>query len=172
MNILPYLNHKAPEFKGKVYHNNQHSVVSNKDYLGKWLILFFYPLDFSFICPTEICGLSDIKSKFENLNCDILACSVDSIENHESFSNKPRTKGGLSPCNIALLSDPSKKIAVSYGVLIDYGSNEGCTQRATFIIDPQGNIRSIDINDITVGRNIDQIYERLALLQDAKGENK
>lgn len=163
---LPLINQKAPEFKGTSWNGSNFIVKSNDDYIGKWLILFFYPLDFSFICPTEICGLSELYEDFLALNCEILAVSIDSEMNHKMFSDKPKHKGGLFPCNITLLSDPAKRISTTFGVLIDSGIDEGVSQRATFIIDPKGIVKSLDINDINVGRNIQELYDKLKLIQD------
>lgn len=160
---------KAPYFECDAYDGNNIKVKLT-DFKNKWIVLLFYPLDFTFICPTEICGLNDLYNDFANANCELLACSVDSILNHTFFHNKPRSEGGLFPCSIKLLSDPLRKITTDYGVLITEGLNRNQSLRATFIIDDKQIIRSIDINDNNVGRNIEEILCRLHDLQGIKPE--
>lgn len=161
---------KAPYFESTAWSGKEFTKINLNDYKDKWLILFFYPLDFTFVCPTEICGLDELYNDFKKLNCEILAVSVDSELSHKYFSLKPKTKGGIFPCKIPLLSDFSKRISLDYGVLFDEGIDEGVSKRATFIIDNNQIIRSIDINDSPVGRNIEEILRRLKDLQGVKSE--
>ena len=161
---------QAPYFENLAWDGEKIKTISLSDYKGKWLVLFFYPLDFSFVCPTEICGLNDLYDSFTSLNCEILCVSCDSEYSHKYFSKKPKNKGGLFPCRISLLSDMNKSISLDYGILYDSGINEGVSQRATFIIDDKNIIRSIDINDSPVGRNIELILKRVKDLQGVKEE--
>ena len=164
-NYLPQVYSDAPYFEGKCFNGSNIENISSNDFKGKWIILFFYPLDFTFVCPTEICGLNDLQEEFNQLNAEIICCSVDSINNHKEFSLLDRKSGGLFPCNIRLLEDPTKKISKSYGVLMDFGPIKGASNRATFIIDDKRKIRNIDMNNNSVGRNINDILEILKSLQ-------
>ncbi|KAL4426308.1 hypothetical protein ABPG74_006565 [Tetrahymena malaccensis] len=134
--------------------------VSLEQYAGKWVLLFFYPFDFTFVCPTEIISFSDAAETFRKMNCEVLGCSIDSHFVHAEWCKKPRKEGGLGNMQIPLLADVSKQISSDYGVLITDGDNKGAAYRGTFIIDPKGIVRHISINDLPVGRNIDE-YIRL-----------
>eukprot|EP01083_Nonionella_stella_P033089 90598_1 len=120
---------------------------------GKWVVLFFYPMDFTFVCPTEICEFSDKSTDFDKINCRVIGASVDSQYAHFAWSNVPRNQGGIGQLNIPLLADVSRTLSTDYGVLLE----EGHTCRATFIIDPNGVVRHMQMNDPPVGRNIDEI---------------
>jgi tryparedoxin peroxidase (2-Cys peroxiredoxin) len=126
---------------------------------GKWVVLFFYPLDFTFVCPTEIIQYSDRVAEFNQLNCEVIAASVDSEYSHLAWTQQDRRRGGLGRMNIPILADVTKSVSTSYGVLIP---EEGIALRGIFIIDPRGVLRQITINDLPVGRNVD---ETLRLLQ-------
>ena len=163
------LHMKAPYFECDAYDGENIRIKLN-DFKNKWIVILFYPLDFTFICPTEICGLNDLYDDFKSLNCEVLACLVDSILNHTFFFNKLKSEGGLFPCSIKLMSDPLRRIATDYGVLITEGINRNQALRATFIIDDKQIIKSIDINDNNVGRNIEDILRRVKDLQGIKSE--
>merc|ERR1712000_358474 len=117
----------------------------------KWVVLFSYPLDFTFVCPTEITQYSDRFAEFDKLNCAVL-----------SWSMQERKQGGLGKMNIPLIADVTKNISRDYGVLINDGPDAGVALRSIFLIDPNQNVRQITINDLPVGRNVD---ETLRLLQ-------
>jgi len=126
--------------------------ISLADYRGKWVVLFFYPLDFTFVCPTEIIAYSDKQADLEKLNAQVLACSVDSQFTHLAWVNTPRAEGGLGDMKIPMIADLNKQIATDYGVLL----GGGVALRGTFIIDPDGNVRHSTINDLPVGRNVEE----------------
>lgn len=136
--------------------------VKLSDYKGKWVILFSYPLDFTFVCPTEIIQYSDRAAEFKALNTEVLAWSIDSQFSHLAWTMQARNQGGLGKMNIPLIADVTKQISKDYGVLIEDGADAGVALRSIFIIDPAQNIRQITINDLPVGRNVD---ETLRLLQ-------
>ena len=115
--------------------------VSLADSKGRYLVLFFYPLDFTFVCPTEICSFSDRVGEFKALNCDLVACSCDSKFSHLAWVNTPRAKGGLGRMQIPILSDFTKEIARDYGVLLEDGEDAGAALRGTFIVDGNGTLR-------------------------------
>jgi len=159
----------APKFSTvAVMPNGDFKQVSLCDYKGKYVVLFFYPLDFTFVCPTEIIAFSDRVEEFKKLNCEVLACSVDSQYSHLAWTELPRKKGGLGPMAIPLLADVSRKISTDYGVLMD----TGFTLRGLFIIDGKGTLRHITMNDPPVGRNVDEILRLVEAYQftDENGE--
>uniref|UniRef100_A0A6V2QIJ5 thioredoxin-dependent peroxiredoxin n=1 Tax=Heterosigma akashiwo TaxID=2829 RepID=A0A6V2QIJ5_HETAK len=148
----------APEFTtDAVMPGGQFGSVSLSDYRGKYVVLFFYPLDFTFVCPTEICAFSDAADRFAAEDVQVLACSVDSKFSHLAWTQKPRAKGGLGPMQIPLLADITKQIAKDYGVLIEEGADAGIALRGLFIIAPDGTLRQSTINDLPVGRNVDEV---------------
>jgi alkyl hydroperoxide reductase subunit AhpC len=162
----------APNFSGAVWHNGATKKVSLSDYKGKYVVLFFYPLDFTFVCPTEICNFSDAYQNFQDLNCEIIGCSTDSVFSHREWALKERKKGGLAPCNLPLLSDLTQQIAKDYGVLIDNGDDSGVAFRGTFIIDDKGILRHATVSDLPVGRSVDETLRLVQAFQftDKHGE--
>jgi peroxiredoxin (alkyl hydroperoxide reductase subunit C) len=150
----------APNFSGEAWYQNDFKTIHLSDYKGKYLLLFFYPLDFTFVCPTEIIAFSNHAKSFRETGCEVVACSVDSKFSHMEYSLKSRKEGGLGEMDIPLLSDVNKKIARDYGCLIDEGGDEGVAFRATYIIDGKGVVRHVSINDLPVGRNPNE-YLRL-----------
>ncbi|KAG5482746.1 hypothetical protein CUR178_06785 [Leishmania enriettii] len=157
------MNHPAPEFNEvALMPNGTFKNISLSSYKGKWVVLFFYPLDFTFVCPTEIIQFSDNMSRFKDLNCEVIACSTDSEYAHLQWTSQDRKKGGLGPMEIPMLADKTKFICRSYGVLEE---SKGVAYRGVFIIDPNGILRQITINDMPVGRNVDEVVRLLEALQ-------
>merc|ERR1711937_227864 len=151
----------APAFAAQALVKGQFQQVSLDDYKGKYLCLFFYPLDFTFVCPTEITAFNDSNAAFEDLNCGLVACSVDSHFSHLAWTQVPRNKGGLGDMEIPILADLDKSIAKNYGVLLDMG----IALRGLFIIDDQGIVRSQVVNDLPVGRNVDEALRTVKAFQ-------
>jgi peroxiredoxin 1 len=166
---LPRLQHPAPEFTGTAVVNGEFKTISLSDYKGKYVVLFFYPLDFTFVCPTEIIAFSDRASEFQSIGCELIACSTDSHFSHLAWINTPRKQGGLGEMKIPLLADKSMKIARDYGVLLE---DAGVTFRGLFIIDPTGKLRQITVNDLPVGRSVDETLRLIQAFQytDKHGE--
>jgi alkyl hydroperoxide reductase subunit AhpC len=136
--------------------------VSLQSYKGKWLVMFFYPLDFTFVCPTEITGYSKRYNDFKNAGADVLAVSTDSQYSHQAWINLDPSKGGLGKLNFPIASDLTKSVSRDYGVLIE---EEGIALRGLFIIDPQGILRYSVIHDLNVGRSVDETLRVLHALQ-------
>lgn len=155
----PEIGKEAPDFAGTAVVNGEFKQISLSEFRGKWVILFFYPLDFTFVCPTEIIAFSDRSAEFTQVNAQLIACSTDSHFSHLAWTNLSRKEGGLGPMSIPLLADKNTKISRKYGV---YRDEDGVTLRGLFIIDPKGVLRQITINDLPVGRSVD---ETLRLLQ-------
>ena len=153
---------KAPEFSGKAVVNGTVKDINLSDYRGQYVVLLFYPADFTFVCPTEIIAFSDRAEEFKKEGCEIIAISTDSEFSHLAWINTPREEGGLGKMNIPLLSDRTQTISTKYGVL---KADEGVAFRGMFIINEQGVLRQITINDLPVGRDVD---ETLRLLQAFK----
>jgi len=160
--VIPRPQDKAPNFTGKAVVNKQFKDVQLSDYKGKWLILFFYPLDFTFVCPTEIVAFSDRAEEFKSINCELIACSTDSHFSHLGWINTPRKQGGLGDMNIPVLSDYNKKISRDYGVLL---KNLGAALRGLFLIDPNGVVKHVQVNDLPVGRSVDEALRLLKAFQ-------
>jgi peroxiredoxin (alkyl hydroperoxide reductase subunit C) len=122
------------------------------EFRGKYTLLFFYPLDFTFVCPTEIIAFSDQIADFEERNVQVLGVSVDSHYSHFAWRQLPRTEGGLGEIKYPLVSDINKKISADYGVLLP----DGIALRGLFLIDKQGVVRHAVINDLPLGRSVDE----------------
>jgi len=152
----------APDFRGTAVVNNQFKEVKLSDYSGKYLVLFFYPLDFTFVCPTEIIAFSDRYEEFKALDAELVAVSVDSHFSHLAWCNMPRKQGGLGNMKIPLLADLNKSISKNYGVLLD---EAGLALRGLFIIDPKGVVKQITINDLPVGRSVDETLRLIKAFQ-------
>ncbi|KAF9898907.1 Peroxiredoxin-2 [Lobosporangium transversale] len=159
----------APGFKATAVVDGAFKEVSLDDYKGQYVVLFFYPLDFTFVCPTEIVAFSEAVERFNALKTAVLACSCDSEFSHLAWVNTPRKQGGLGEMKIPIISDFTKKIATDYGVLKE---DEGVAYRGLFIIDPKQVVRQITINDLPVGRNVDETIRLVEAFQftDEHGE--
>lgn len=159
----------APDWSGKAVVDGEFKDVKLSDYRGKYLVFFFYPLDFTFVCPTEIIAFSDRVNEFREINAEVIAVSVDSVFTHLAWINTPRTEGGLGKMNIPLLADLTKQISKDYGVLLE---DAGHTLRGLFIIDDKGVLRQITMNDLPVGRSVDETLRLVQAFQytDAHGE--
>ncbi|QUI21764.1 peroxiredoxin [Vallitalea pronyensis] len=150
---------KAPDFKmaTALGDGTDFGSVALDDYKGKWLVLFFYPLDFTFVCPTEITGYSKKYEDFTKLGADVLAVSIDSQYSHQAWIN-----GTLGQIAFPIASDMTKSVSNDYGVLLE---EEGIALRGLFIVDPEGVIRYSVIHDLNVGRSVDETLRVLQALQ-------
>jgi len=157
----------APAFRGQAVVGNEFKELSYEKgtltigaekITGKYIVLFFYPLDFTFVCPTEIIAFSDRIDEFEKIGTQVIGVSVDSQYTHLAWKNTPRNQGGLGEIRYPLLSDLSKDAAFAYGVLLE----DGVAARGLFIIDDKGILQSYTVNNLSVGRNVD---EALRLVQ-------
>uniref|UniRef100_A0A8C5Q2W4 Peroxiredoxin-1 n=1 Tax=Leptobrachium leishanense TaxID=445787 RepID=A0A8C5Q2W4_9ANUR len=150
----------APDFTATaVMPGGEFKDLTLSDYRGKYVVFFFYPLDFTFVCPTEIIAFSERAEEFKKLDCEVIAASVDSQFCHLAWTNQPRKDGGLGAMKIPLLADSKRLISKDYGVLKE---EDGVAFRGLFIIDAKGILRQITINDLPVGRSVD---ETLRLVQ-------
>lgn len=166
---LPQIQQQAPAFSQEaLLPSKEFGRVSLSDYIGKWVVFFWYPLDFTFVCPTEIIAFGDREDEFSILNTQVIAASCDSKFSHLAWVNTKRCDGGLGNMKIPILADFDKSVAKSYGVLLP----DGIPLRALFIISPTGQLRQITVNDLPVGRNVDEIIRLIKAFQfvDSHGE--
>jgi peroxiredoxin 3 len=160
---MPMVTSPAPKFDCKAVVNGAIKDLKwDELHEGKWLVLFFYPLDFTFVCPTEICAFSDAGDQFAEINAKVAAISVDSAFSHLAWVNTPRAKGGLGDVTFPIVADLTKDIAQAYDVLL---KKAGIALRGLFIIDPKGVIRHATINDLPVGRNVDEVIRVIQAFQ-------
>jgi len=159
----------APQFTCQALVDGEFKSVSLSDYRGKYVVLFFYPLDFTFVCPTEIIAFSEAVAQFKRINCQVIAASTDSVYSHLAWSNQPRKQGGLGPMKIPILGDTTHQIARAYGCL---KVDEGIAFRGLYIIDKSGILRQITINDLPVGRSVEETLRLVQAFQfvDENGE--
>ena len=160
---MPLVTSPAPTFDcTAVVGGEIKKITWNELHEGKWLVLFFYPLDFTFVCPTEIIAFSDAGGRFSEIGAKVAAVSVDSQFTHLAWVNTPRNQGGLGQVTFPLIADLNKEVARKYDVLLE---EAGVSLRGLFIIDPQGVIRHATINDLPVGRNVDEALRVIQAFQ-------
>lgn len=154
---------EAPLFRAEaVMPDNSFAEVSLAQYRNRYVVLFFYPLDFTFVCPTEIIAFSEAADEFEKLNVQLLGCSVDSKYSHYAWINTPRSKGGLGSIRFPLVSDLNKIISAAYGVLLP---EQGVALRGLFLIDRQGIVQHELVNNLPLGRDVEETLRIVQALQ-------
>ncbi len=156
----------APDFTAEAFVNQKVAKLSLKSLRGKWVILAFYPADFTFICPTELTGFATRKSEFKALtiliktrNTEVISVSTDTAFVHKAWHDNSQT---IKKIKYPMLADPTRAVCTAYGTLIEH---EGLSQRCTVIIDPTGTVRSYDIHDNSIGRSVHEIMRRLKAAQ-------
>ncbi|MFO0579967.1 MAG: peroxiredoxin [Polyangia bacterium] len=152
----------APSFKTQALVGREFKTISLEDYRGKWVLLMFYPMDFTFVCPTELVGLNDKHGDFQDRDCVVLGASTDTVYSHLGWVNADQR---LSTLKYPILADVTKSIARSYGVLLE---DQGIALRGTFLIDPNGVLRWMNINDLSAGRSVEEMLRVLDALQTDK----
>ncbi len=153
---------KAPDFTADAVVGKDFKEISLSDCKGKWVVLFFYPLDFTFVCPTEITSFSDNIAEFENIGAQVIGASVDSKFSHLAWTETPRNQGGIGDTPYPLVADMTKSISRDYGVLIE---DAGIALRGLFIINPEGDLIVQIVNHLDIGRNVAEV---LRLVQAAQ----
>lgn len=147
----------APEFSGvTAYQDGKFVSISSADYKGKWWVLFFYPRDFTFICPTELQEFARLEKEFQDAGCSVVAASTDS-----EFSHKAWFERDLKEVSYPVLADTTHEVSRSFNVL----GSDGASQRGTFIIDPEGRVRWMTVSDNSVGRSVDETVRAVKALQ-------
>lgn len=158
----------APSFEVQAYDrtkdntDDQFTTIKSDDLKGKWVCLFFYPLDFTFVCPTEITAFNDALGEFESRNCALLTASTDSVYSHKGWCD---SHPELANLKYPMLADTNHKLSEDYGVLLE---EKGIAYRGIFLIDPEGVIRWLAIHDLNVGRNVEEVLRVLDAFQTEK----
>ncbi|MFH1922885.1 MAG: peroxiredoxin [Planctomycetota bacterium] len=153
---------EAPDFSAQaVMPDNSFAELTLSSYRGRYVVLFFYPLDFTFVCPSEIIAFDKAVSRFEEKNAQLIGVSVDSHFTHLAWKNTPRNQGGIGPIHYPLVADLDKSISRDYGVLLD----GGIALRGLFLIDKEGVVRHALVNDLPLGRNVDEALRVLDALR-------
>ena len=153
------INEKAPEFTEDAFVNDEIKKLSLSDYKGKWVVLFFYPADFTFVCPTELGELADNYGEIKKLNAEIISVSVDTAFVHKAWHDNSPT---IKKIKFPMLSDPARRVTKAYWTLIE---NEGVSLRATYIINPEGIVKAFEFHDNSIGRNIQELIRKLQAAQ-------
>jgi peroxiredoxin 2/4 len=158
----------APDFTATAVYDQEFKTIKLSDYRGKYVILFFYPLDFTFVCPTEVMAFSDSADKFKALNAEILGVSVDSEFSHLAWIQTDRKSGGVGDLTYPLVSDIKKEIGTAYNVL---DPDSGVCLRGLFIIDREGVIQHCTINNVGFGRSIDETLRTLQAVRHVQSHS-
>jgi len=156
---MSLIGRKLEEFKVQAYHNGKFVEVSNEDVLGKWGIFFFYPADFTFVCPTELGDLADHYDSFTEIGAEIYSVSEDSHFVHKAWADTTETIGKIK---YPMLADPTGKLARFFEVLIE---EEGMALRGTFIVDPDGVIQAYEVHQNGIGRNAEELLRKVQAAQ-------
>ena len=152
----------APDFTATAVVDQEFKTIRLSDYRGKYVVLFFYPLDFTFVCPTEITAFSDRYGEFTKINTEVLGASVDSEFSHLAWTQSDRKEGGIGNIAYPLVADLKKEISTAYNVL---DPEAGVSLRGLFIIDKEGIIQHSTINNLSFGRSVDETLRTLKALQ-------
>jgi len=158
LNVGTLVGKKAIDFTSKMFHQNKFKDIKLSSLKGKWVILAFYPGDFTFVCPTELSRFADFYEDFKKLNAEILSVSTDSEHVHKAWWDNSES---IKKIQYPIIADTSGKISKMYGVYISEGIDEGRSLRATFIIDPDGIVKSADIHDNSIGRSVKEVLRKL-----------
>jgi NADH-dependent peroxiredoxin subunit C len=149
------INAPVPDFTGDVYIDDEIKKISLNNYRGKWVILFFYPADFTFVCPTELGELADHYDAIKMENAEVTSVSVDTGFVHKAWHDNSQT---IKKIKYPMLADPTRRVCAAYGTLIE---DEGLSLRATFLIDPDGIIKAYEVHDNSIGRSIDELMRKI-----------
>ena len=162
MSLTTLVTQEAPDFTAQaVLPDNSFAELTLSKYRGKYVVLFFYPLDFTFVCPSEILAFNKKLDEFKSRNCEVIGVSVDSKFTHLAWKNTKLEDGGIGNIQYTLVSDLNKNIARSYGILF----NDAVALRGLFLIDTKGIVRHAVINDLPLGRNVDEAIRMVTALQ-------
>ncbi len=157
--MTPIINTLLPEFSVQALHNDEFKSITNADLAGKWAILFFYPADFSFVCPTELVDMADKYDEFKQLGVEVYSVSCDTHFVHKGWRD---TSESIAKINYPMLADPTGALARAFGVMIE---EAGIAYRGTFVINPEGVIKLAEIQDTAIGRNADELLRKVKAAQ-------
>lgn len=153
------INSMLPEFKLQAYHQENFKTFSNKDLEGKWSLFFFYPADFTFVCPTELVDLAEKYEEFKRMGVEVFSVSTDTHFSHKTWHDISES---IKKIKYPMLADPTGHLSKAFGV---YMEEEGLAHRGTFLVDPDGKIKIAEINDEGIGRNADELLRKVQAAQ-------
>lgn len=159
----------APGFSCQAVHNNAIKQLSLSEFDNQYKVLFFYPLDFTFVCPTELHAFQEKLHEFEKRNCAVLAASIDSAYSHSAWLKTPKAQGGIQGITYPIIADINKSIARDYGVLDE---QQGVALRGVFLLDKDNIVQSAQVNNLSLGRSVDEILRLLDALQHAEAHGE
>jgi peroxiredoxin len=157
--MITLINSKIPDFKVQAYHNDKFVTVSQNDLKGKWSIFFFYPADFTFVCPTELGDMADKYAQFKELGVEVYSVSTDTHFTHKAWHDASDT---IKKIQFPMLADPTGHLSRAFGVHIE---EEGLAYRGTFLVNPEGKIKLAEVNDNGIGRNADELFRKVQAAQ-------
>jgi peroxiredoxin (alkyl hydroperoxide reductase subunit C) len=157
--MQPIINAQLPEFSLQAYHKGKFTTVNHNDVKGKWAIFFFYPADFTFVCPTELADMADKYARFQEIGVEVYAVSTDSHFVHKAWHDASAT---IRKINYPMLADHTGALSRSFGVLIE---EDGMAYRGTFVVNPEGRIKLAEIHDNGIGRNADELLRKVEAAQ-------
>lgn len=166
--VLP--RQKSPFWSGISVIGEKFVKINSEEYKGKYLVMLFYPFDFTYVCPTELIAFSDAMNKFKEINAEVVGISTDSHFTHLAWIKTPRNAGGVGKLAFPLLADISKKVSQAFHILVEDENDDlfGASLRGLFIIDEKGIIRSFTVNDAPVGRSVDETLRLIQAFQHAE----
>ena len=153
------INTTLPEFKAQAYHKDDFVEVTNENLAGKWSILFFYPADFTFVCPTELGDMADKYPQFQDMGVEVYSVSTDTHFTHKAWHDASDT---IRKIQYPMLADPTGHLARAFGVYIE---EEGLAYRGTFVVDPEGHIKIAEMHDNGIGRNAEELLRKVRAAQ-------
>lgn len=153
------INTQVPEFKAQAYHEDKFKTVTDKDLAGKWTVLFFYPADFTFVCPTELVDMAEKYAEFKKMGVEVYSVSTDTHFSHKAWHD---TSESIRKINYPMLADPTGALSRAFGVYIE---EAGLAYRGTFLVDPDGKIKLAEVQDNGIGRNADELLRKVQAAQ-------
>lgn len=156
---MSLINKQVEDFKVQAYQAGEFKEITLEDVKGKWAVFFFYPADFSFVCPTELADLQDNYETFKEIGCEVYSVSTDSHFSHKGWADATDTIGKIQ---YPMLADPALALSRQFGVLVE---EDGVALRGTFIVNPEGQIKSYEVNDMGIGRNAEELLRKVQAAQ-------
>ncbi|WP_299102825.1 alkyl hydroperoxide reductase subunit C [uncultured Alistipes sp.] len=153
------INSPIPEFKVQAYHNGAFKTVTNEDIKGKWAIFFFYPADFTFVCPTELVDMAEKYEQFKAMGVEVYSVSTDTHFVHKAWHD---TSESIRKIQYPMLADPTGVLARGFGVMIE---EDGMAYRGTFVVNPEGVVKLVEIQDNSIGRNAEELLRKVEAAQ-------
>jgi len=157
--FMSLINKQIENFKVQAYHDGEFKEVTLEDVKGKWSVFFFYPADFSFVCPTELADIQDHYEEFKSMNCEIFSVSTDTHFVHKAWADATDTIGKIK---YPMLADAAHVLSKQFGVLVE---EDGIALRGTFIVNPEGQIKAYEIHDMGIGRNAEELVRKVQAAQ-------